>query len=127
MEDLCMEQLPKEGGKMREALEAGKLLVVRTRDSFLYFLDAGDNYQMFNHTAGQIQAGRRLQPKDMTPPELFDQMAQEVDTAFAVTFDRAMELPTVLYSAEEAILEAFPMVGEEQKIDFSTPSDGVKS
>lgn len=120
MEDLCMEQLPKEGKKLLEALEAGKLLVTRTRDDFLYFLDGGENYQMFSHTAGQVQAGRRLQPKAWTKPEMFDQLAQSVDSAFCVEFDRAMDIPTVLYSAEEAILETFPMVGEEEKVDFTS-------
>lgn len=119
MEDICMEQIPKDGKKMLEALDAGKLLVVRTKDDFLYFLDAGETYQMFSHTAGQVQAGRRLQPKDRTKPEMFDQMAQSVDTAFSVEFDHAMDIPTVLYSAEEAILQAYPMVGEEEKVDFS--------
>ena len=120
MEDICMEQLPKEGKKLIEALDAGKLLVARTRDDFLYFLDGGENYQMFNHTAGQVQAGRRLQPKSWTKPEMFDELAKSSDTVFAVEFDRAMDIPTLLYSAEEAILETFPMVGEEEKIDFSS-------
>lgn len=127
MEDICMEQLPKEGKKMLEILDEGKLLVVRTGDDFLYFLDGGENYQMFSHTAGQTQAGRRLQPKDRTKPEMFDQMAQSVDTAFAVTFDPAMDIPTVLYSAEEAILETFPMVGDAGKIDFSNRSEPTES
>lgn len=119
MEDICMEQMPKDGKKMLEALDAGKLLVVRTKDDFLYFLDAGENYQMFSHTAGQIQAGRRLQPKNQTKPEMFDEMAKTVDSAFAVEFDHGMNIPTLLYSAEEAILQAYPMVGEEEKVDFS--------
>lgn len=127
MEDICMEQLPKEGKKMLEALDAGKLLVVRAGDDFVYFLDAGENYQMFSHTAGQTQAGRRLQPKHMVKPEMFDTMAEGVDSAFTVEFDRGMDIPTVLYSAENAILEAFPMVGEEEKIDFSSYNQPVEN
>lgn len=119
MEDICLEQLPKEGAKMIETLEAGKLLVVRYRDDFVYFLDAGDNYQMFSHTAGQTNAGRRIQPKSQTKPEMFEKTAENVDMIFSVEFDRSMDIPTVLYSAENAILETFPMVGEEEKIDFS--------
>lgn len=119
MEDICMEQIPKDGKKMLEALDAGKLLIVRTKDDFVYFLDAGATYQMFSHTAGQVQAGRRLQPKNQTKPEMFDQMARSVDAAFAVEFEQGMNIPTLLYSAEEAILQAYPMVGEEEKIDFS--------
>jgi len=120
MEDLCMEQLQKSGEKFIEALNAGKLLIVRSVDDFVYFLDAGETYQMFSHTAGQIQAGRHIQPKSQTKPEMFQDMAEKVDAAFAVEFDRSMDIPTVLYSAENAILEAFPMVGEEEKLDFST-------
>lgn len=126
MEDICLEQLPKEGAKMIETLDAGKLLVVRYRDDFVYFLDSGDNYQMFSHTAGQPQAGRRIQPKDQTKPEMFDKTAENVDMIFSVQFDPAMDLASVLYSAEDAILEAFPMVGEEQKIDFSSYNQPVE-
>lgn len=116
---IALEQLPRDGGKMQQALGEGKLLVLRTRDEFIYFLDAGSEYRMFNHTAGQVQAGRRRQPKSERDGEMFAGAAKAVDAAFAVEFDPSMDVPTVLYSAEEAILEAFPMVGEEEKIDFT--------
>lgn len=119
MKDLCMEQLPKDGKKMQAVLSEGKLLVLRTKDEFIYFLDTGDEYRMFNHTAGQQRAGRRVQPKTNKDDEMFEGAAKAVDLAFAVEFDPAMDIPTVLYSAEEAILQAYPMVGEEEKIDFS--------
>ena len=126
MEDLCMEQLQKDGKKFIEVLEEGKLLVIRSVDDFVYFLDAGDAYQMFSHTAGQMQAGRHIQPKSQTKPEMFADMAAKFDMAFAGEFDRAMDIPTVLYSAEEAILETFPMVGEEEKLDFSTYNQPIQ-
>lgn len=126
MKDLCMEQLPKDGKKFVEILSEGKLLVVRSADDFIYFLDAGINYQMFSHTAGKPDAGRRLQPKENTKQEMFDDMAGKIDMAFAVDFDHTMDIPTVLYSAEEAILETFPMVGEEEKLDFSTYNQPIQ-
>lgn len=126
MEELCLEQLTKEAAKFVETLEAGKLLVVRTKDDFIYILDAGDNYQMFSHTAGQMNAGRRLQSKELAQKDMFEKMASAVDTAFSVGFDHSMDIPTVLYSAEEAILEAFPMVGEEEKLDFSTYNQPIQ-
>lgn len=119
MKDICMEQLPKDGKKMQEVLSEGKLLVLRTKDEFIYFLDAGDQYRMFNHTAGQYQAGRRVQMKGSKDDEMFAAAAKAVDSAFSVEFDPAMDIPSVLYSAEEAILQAYPMVGEEEKVDFS--------
>jgi hypothetical protein len=120
MDDICMEQLPKDGNRMQQVLSEGKLLVLRTRDEFLYFLDGGDEYLMFNHTAGQVQAGRRKQPKTDKDGEMFAGAAKAVDTAFSVEFDPQVDIPTLLYSAEEAILQAYPMVGEEEKIDFSS-------
>ena len=126
MKDLCMEQLQKDGKKFVEILNEGKLLVIRSVDDFVYFLDNGNNYQMFSHTAGKPNAGRRIQPKEATKQEMFDDMASKIDMAFAVEFDRAMDIPTVLYSAEEAILETFPMVGEEEKLDFSTYNQPVQ-
>ena len=118
-ENICMEQLPKDGKKLEEALEQGKLVVTRVADDFLYFLDGGDVYRMFSHSAGKPQAGRRMQPKDERMPEMLAALAQEADALFSVEFDPAMDIPTVLYSAEEAILETFPMVGDGDKIDFT--------
>jgi hypothetical protein len=115
-----MEQLPKDGNRMQEVLNEGKLLVLRTRDEFLYFLDGGDEYLMFNHTAGQIQAGRRKHPKTSQDEGMFAAAAKAVDSAFSVEFDHELDIPTLLYSAEDAILQAYPMVGEEEKIDFSS-------
>ncbi len=126
MEDLCLEQLTKDAAKFVETLETGKMLVVRTRDDFIYILDAGATYQMFSHTAGQPRAGRRVQSKEQTASDMFEQMAKVVDTAFSVGFDKAMDLPTVMYSAEEAILQTFPMVGEEEKLDFSAYNKPVQ-
>ena len=51
---------------------------------------------------------------------MFPAAAQAVVSAFSVEFDPGMDIPSVLYSAEEAILQAYPMVGEEEKVDFSS-------
>ena len=96
-------------------------MVTRTKDDFLYFLDGGDHYKMFSHTAGQTQAGRRMQYKDSTSSAMFEQLAQAAEMAFSVQFDPQMDIPSVLYSAEDAILETFPMKGEVEKIDFTAP------
>ncbi len=76
---------------------------------------------MFKHTAGQFRADRKVQRKSPQDVEMFEGAAKAVDMAFSVEFDPSMDIPSVLYSAEEAILEAYPMVGEEQKIDFTSP------
>lgn len=120
-ESIGLEQLPKDGKRMQQALEEGKLLVLRTKDEFIYFLDGEGVYRMFKHTAGQFRADRRVQRKSPQDEEMFAGAAKAVDMAFSVEFDPKMDIPSVLYSAEEAILQAYPMVGEEQKIDFTSP------
>lgn len=124
--NLGIEQLPKDAAKMQEILSEGKLLVLRSRDEFIYMVDAGSEYRMFNHTAGEYRAGRRVQPKGSKDNEMFEGAAKTVDMAFSVEFDPNMDLPSVLYSAEEAILEAFPAVGEEEKLDFSTYNQPIE-
>lgn len=124
--ELALEQLPKDAARMQEILAEGKLLVLRSKDEFIYMLDGANEYRMFNHTAGQYRAGRRVQPKTSKDHEMFEGAAKTVDMAFAVTFDPSMDLPSVMYNAEEAILEAYPMVGEEEKLDFSTYNQPVE-
>lgn len=124
--ELALEQLPKDADKLQETLNEGKLLVLRSKDEFIYMVDGGNDYRMFNHTAGQYRAGRRMQPKSSKDREMFEGAAKTVDMAFAVTFDPAMDLPSVMYNAEEAILEAYPMVGEEEKLDFSTYNQPIE-
>ncbi len=120
-DSIGLEQLPKDSQRMQQILSEGKLLVLRTKDEFLYFLDDGSVYKMFKHTAGQFRADRRVQRKSPQDGEMFDGAAKAVDYAFSVEFNPSMDIPSVLYSAEEAILQAYPMVGEEQKIDFTSP------
>ncbi len=120
-EGLGLEQLAKNGPLMQQVLEEGKLLVLRTKDEFLYFLDDGVSYRMFRHTAGQFRADRKVQRKSPQDGEMFEGAAKAVDLVFSVEFDPSMDIPDVLYNTEEAILEAYPMVGEEQKIDFTSP------
>ena len=122
MEDICMEQLSGDGKKIEDTLAQGKLVVVRSGDGFLYFLEDGDYYRMFSHTAGQTQAGRRMQPKGSNCSAMFEELAKTSDAMFAATFDPQMDIPSVLYQAEDAILEAFPMKGEPEKIDFTAPA-----
>ncbi len=124
--ELALEQLPKDGALFEKTVSEGKMLVLRSKDEFIYMVDGGSNYRMFNHTAGQYRAGRRLHPKGSKDNELFEGAAKAVDMAFAVTFDPAMDLPSVMYNAEEAILEAYPMVGEEEKLDFSTYNQPIE-
>ena len=124
--ELALEQLPKDADKLQETVEQGKMLVLRSKDEFIYMVDAGNDYRMFNHTAGQYRAGRRVQPKGSKDHEMFEGAAKAVDMAFAVTFDSSMDLPSVMYNAEEAILEAYPMVGEEEKLDFSTYNQPIE-
>ena len=124
--EFSLEQLPKDAAKLQETVNVGKLLVLRIKDEFIYMVDGGSDYRMFNHTAGQYRAGRRMQPKGPKDHEMFEGAAKAVDMAFAVAFDPVMDLPSVMYHAEEAILEAYPMVGEEDKLDFSTYNQPIE-
>lgn len=120
-----LEPLPKDSGRLEQALGEGKLAVARSNNDFLYILDRGGQFHMFTHTPGNPGGGQKQFPKDEKYTAMVRKLADLADALFAVEFDREMNLYGVLASAEEAILTAFPGSDRDadEMVDFSLPAD----
>lgn len=125
-----LEPLPKEGGKLEQALSEGKLAVARSKNDFLYILDRGGQFHMFTHTPGSPGGGQKQFPKDEKYTAMVCNLAGLADALFAVEFAEGMDLYGVLASAEEAILTAFPGSDRDadEMVDFSLhPEPGTET
>ncbi len=58
MDDIIdLEVLGKNGDRVLEELERGKLIAARSKDDFLYILERGGTYHMFTHAVGSPRGG----------------------------------------------------------------------
>lgn len=126
MDDIIdLEVLGKNGDRVLEELERGKLIAARSKDDFLYILERGGTYHMFTHAVGSPEGGNKRFPKDEKYTAMVKSLATVADAVFAATFDEKMNLFGVLASAEHGILSMFPGAGEDEDgvITFSIPGE----
>ena len=126
MDDIIdLEVLGKNGDRVLEELERGKLIAARSKDDFLYILARGGTYHMFTHAVGSPEGGNKRFPKDEKYTAMVKSLATVADAVFAATFDEKMNLFGVLASAEHGILSMFPGAGEDEDgvITFSIPGE----
>jgi len=126
MEQLQLELLPKDGDKVLDALRAKNLVVVRSKNDFMYVLLRNKQFQMFMHTPGSENGGRNQFPEDEKYNAIVKNFANLADMCVLVKYDeKKMNLFHVLASAEEAILTEFP--GEDrdadEAVDFTPPTE----
>lgn len=125
MDDIIdLEVVGKDGDRILDELEQGKLIAARSKDDFLYILDREDQYLMFTHAVGSPEGGSKRFPKDEKHQAIVKQLAKAADAVFAATFDEKMNLFGVLSSAEHGILSLFPgEEGEDGTITFGIPGE----
>ena len=126
MDDIIdLEVLGKNGDRVLEELERGKLIAARSKDDFLYILERGGTYHMFTPAVGSPEGGNKRFPKDEKSTAMVQSLAPVADAVFAASFDEKMNLFGVLASAEHGILSMFPGAGEDEDgvITFSIPGE----
>lgn len=125
MDDIIdLEVLGKNGDRVLEELERGKLIAARSKDDFLYILERDGTYHMFTHAVGSPEGGNKRFPKDEKYTAMVKSLATVADAVFAATFDEKMNLFGVLASAEHGILSLFPgEEGENGTITFTIPGE----
>ena len=116
-DQINLDLLPKDGERMLTELSAGKMVIARSKNDFLYILDFDGEFHMFSHTPGAPGGGQRQFPKDEKYITAVRKIADLSDAVYVAEFDREMNLYGVMSSAEEGILSMFP--GD------SKDSDGV--
>jgi hypothetical protein len=124
-EQFNLELLPKDGEKLLDALKAERMVVVRSKNDFMYILLRGGTFHMFMHTPGSPDGGQNKFPEDEKYTAIVKNFANLSELAVAVTFDgKSMNLYNVMASAEEAILTEFP--GDDRDadeiVDFTPPT-----
>ena len=125
MDNINLDLLPKDGERALEELAGGNMVVMRSKNEFMYILDFDDQFHMFSHTPGAPGGGQRQFPKDEKYTATVRNLANISDAVYLVEFDKGLNLYGVMYTAEEAILEMFP--GEDRDsdgvIDFMAGGD----
>ena len=125
MENINIDMLPKDGGRMLEELAAGNMVITRSKNDFLYILDFDGLFHMFSHTAGAPGGGQRQFPKDEKYTTTVKKLADISDAVFLVEFDKNLNVYGVMSTAEDGILSMFP--GEDRDgdgmVDFGEALD----
>jgi hypothetical protein len=115
VENVNLSMLPKDGDRMLEELEKGHMVIVRSKNDFLYILDFDGKFHMFFHTPGAPGGGQKQFEKDEKHIATVRKLADLSDSVYMATFDKGLNLYGVLATAEEGILSLFP--GEDREGD----------
>lgn len=108
MENVNLDLLPKEGDRLLKELGQGHMVIVRSKNDFLYILDFDGKFHMFSHTPGAPGGGQKQFPKDEKYTAVIRKLADLSDAVYKAEFDRGLNLYGVMASAEEGILSLFP-------------------
>jgi len=108
------------------ALSDGHMVVFRSERDFLYILRKDAAFFMFSHTPGAEEGGRKKYPEDEKSLAIVKNLVKISDSAYEVTFSEEMDTMGVMVSAEQGILELFPMEGDVggADIEFVIPGEG---
>ncbi|MDR0935629.1 MAG: hypothetical protein LBM98_02980 [Oscillospiraceae bacterium] len=116
MEQLQLSPVEKNGDAFMNALKAGSLLAIRSKNDFLYCVLRNKLFHLFTHTPGSPGGGQKQFPEDEKYTAVIRNLSTLCDLAIAVNFnEKEMNLYNVMASAEEAILETFP--GDDRDAD----------
>lgn len=125
MENVSLEPLPKEGDRLLAELGQGHMVIVRSKNDFLYVLDFDGTFHMFSHTPGAPGGGQKQFPKDEKYTAVIRKLADLSDAVYKAEFSREQNLYGVMASAEEGILSLFPGMDRDKDsdIEFVIPNE----
>ena len=115
MENINLDVLPKDGGRVLKELADGNMVIARSKNDFLYIIDYDGQFFMFTHTSGAPGGGQRQFPKDEKYTATVRNLAEVSDAVYVAEYDKSLNLYGVMYTAEEGILSMFP--GEDRDSD----------
>lgn len=124
LEQVDLHLLPKDGDRVLQELSDGNMVIVRSKNDFLYILEFDGQYHMFSHVPGAPGGGQKQFPKDEKYIAVVKKLADIADGVYKATFDKGMNLYGVMAAAEEGILSMFPgEMGEDDVIEFILPGE----
>ncbi|SHH73426.1 hypothetical protein SAMN02745823_00781 [Sporobacter termitidis DSM 10068] len=115
MEEVNLSRIPKDGGRMLEELGKGNMVIVRSKNDFLYIMDFDRKFHMFSHTPGAPGGGQKQFDKDEKHTAVIKKLADLSDHVYMAEFDKGLNLYGVMVSAEEGILSLYP--GDDRDSD----------
>ena len=116
--NIALDILPKEADRVIEELSRHNMVIVRSKNEFLYILDVDGKFHLFYHTPGAASGGRKQFVKNEKYTAVIRNLAQVADAVFVVEYKKDLNLYNVMASAEEAILSAFPGSDRDQDEDI---------
>ncbi|MDR0862076.1 MAG: hypothetical protein LBN30_04815 [Oscillospiraceae bacterium] len=117
MEDsnVNLELLPKDGERLLAELKAGKMVIARSGNDFLYVMEFDGAFHMFSHTPGASGGGQKQFPRNEKYVAVIRKVAELSDMCYMADFDRTLNLYSAMATAEVGILSMFP--GTERDAD----------
>jgi hypothetical protein len=94
------------------------MVIVRSKNEFLYILDFDGKFHLFYHTPGSPDGGRKQFEKNEKYTAVIRNLAEVADSLFVAEFDKDLNLYNVMATAEEAILSVFPGNDRDQDEDI---------
>lgn len=127
-ENINLDLLPKDGERILEELGRGNMVIVRSKNDFLYILDFDDKFHMFSHTPGAPGGGQKQFLKDEKHIAVVRKLADLSDAVYLAQFDKSLNIFGVMSSAEEGILSLFPGTDRDNDsdIEFIVPDKSSK-
>jgi hypothetical protein len=129
MEEISLSRLPKDGVKMLEELGKGHMVIVRSKNDFIYILEFDGMFHMFSHTPSAPGGGQKQFPRDERHIATVKKLADLADHVYMAEFDKSLNLYGVLATAEDGILHMYP--GDDRDgdsvIDFMIPDKDKSS
>ena len=123
MENINLDILPKDGGRLLKELADGNMVIARSKNTFLYIIEFDGQFHMFTHIPGAPGGGQRQFPKDEKYIAVVRKLADISDAVYMAEYDKNLNLYGVMYTAEEGILALFP--GDDRTgdgmVDFGLP------
>lgn len=119
--DLELSVLAADGETLMSALKDGLMVIARSQDNFMYVYEDGGSYRLFTHTPGEEQGGQKQFPKDEKYSAIVKNIASVADSMFSVKFDKSLSIYPVMFTAEQAVLNTFPLktlTQEHEQVEF---------
>ena len=125
VENVNLDILPVDGDRMLKELADGNMVIARSKKDFLYIVESDDMYHMFSHSVGAPGGGQKQMPIDEKNTAIVSKIAELADALYVAEFDREMEIYSVMYTAEQGILDLFPNedLDTDEMVDFSLPEE----
>ena len=115
MDQISLSKLPRESARILEEMGNGNMVIVRSKNDFMYILDFDGKFHLFSHTPGAPGGGQKQFPKDEKHIAVVGKMADLSDHVYMAEFDKGLNIYGVMASAEEGILSLFP--GDDRDSD----------